>query len=271
MYSENMERLATAMLAFAIMAAAVSTARADPPTTCNTTKTGGMIDGNVVISGTCTLIDVTVGGNVLVGTGAALTVEGGKVAGNIQANGCNFVRLQPDASDTAPSVGGNVQISMCTGVNSFNGYHSFGVTDIAGNFQCHNNAQACLALNGKVGGNLQVYDNSPSDGTEIGSNTVGGSLQVYGNTNGVGGLSVSSNRVEGNLAFNDNTECFCEIDSNTVGGNVQVNRNSVNGIIPELDVSANIIGGNLSCQSNTGLTGSGNTVHGKELDQCVGF
>jgi hypothetical protein len=241
--------------------------------TCSGSLSNTTVKGNVVVpaGATCTLTDVKVAGNVTTGTGATLDVNGGKVGGNIQANGCNQVLLQNDASGTAPSVGGNVQISMCTGFSGYGTPHSQSVTHIGGNFQCYDNAQACLAENGKVGGSLQVYGNSPSQGTVIVGNTVGLSVQVYANTTGLGGLLVEANMVGGDLAFNDNTECFCEIDSNKVGGNVQVNGNSVNGTIPFLDVSANTIGGNLSCQSNTGITGSGNNVHGQEQGQCVGF
>jgi hypothetical protein len=143
------------------------------------------------------------------------------------------------------SVAGNVQIHSCASGGFLSG--TLGLVDIGGNFQCYDNGEPCLAQFAKVGGNLQFYGNSG------------------------GGSIVRVVTVGGNLEFNDNTGAtsphfFNRLAANSVGGNVQVNGNS-----SSEDISDNTIGGNLSCTDNTGLTGSGNTVHGKEQGQCVGF
>jgi hypothetical protein len=251
-----MKHFARAMLAFGIIAAAVSPARANAPTTCNTTMTGGMINGDVVVptNALCILDNLTVTGNVTVGTSATFIVNGGKIGGNILADGCQEVKL--DGSQTKINVGGNVQIQGCTPVTHHPSGEILGspgnLINVGGNFQCYDNNNAfCFAQYAKVGNNVQIYGNL-----------------------GLEGSAVTNSKVGNNIEFNDNTctlgTCQHIIDGNNfVGGNVQVNGNS-----PSEDISTNIIGGNLSCTGNTpstGITGSGNTANGTELGQCVGF
>jgi hypothetical protein len=50
-----------------------------------------------------------------------------------------------------------------------------------------------------------------------------------------------------------------------VKGNVQINNNAA------AEVFVNTIGGNLQCQGNTTIIGSGSTVGGHEQGQCAGF
>jgi hypothetical protein len=119
-----MKHIATALVAFGIMSAALSSARA-ADTTCTTNIIGGTINGNLVVpaGAQCSLNGTTVTGNVTVGKGAQLLVFAGTIYGNIQAHQCNFVFLT--SFRTAISVGGNLQIQNCTGTGD-NGYSVFG-------------------------------------------------------------------------------------------------------------------------------------------------
>jgi hypothetical protein len=131
-----MNHFATTMLACGIMLAALPSARAD--TTCPPSPPlGTTINGNLIVPAgqNCTLVEVTVTGNVQVqtnatltfpaplpfgfetivgnvsvGTGASVTVEAGlTIDGNLEANECRVVALGP-----GDIVGGNVQIQYCT-------------------------------------------------------------------------------------------------------------------------------------------------------------
>jgi hypothetical protein len=204
-----MKHFATAILALGIVWAALPTARAD--TTCPpNTSLSGTVNGNLIVpSGArCTLIDVTVTGNVQVqtnavlliensvqgstidgnvsfGTGASLflTVPGNTVistiGGNIVANQCATVNLENI------NVDGNTKIQYCTGENT--GYSS--PSEIAGNFTCNNNI-SCSAEDGNVKGNMQVNDNGSA---QVDGNTIGNNLECLGNAT----ISANGNNVGG--------------------------------------------------------------------------
>ena len=220
---------------------------------CTSTMTGGVVRGNLVVptGAACRLVGVTVDGNVSVGARAELDVNSGsKIGGNIVAEQCNFVVLFGNPI----SVGGNLEAEDCTGQSGSSGWEvttgpAPGIT-IGGNFACENNADACLVRGGKVGGNVLLSKNGPS---QVFSATIGGNLWVNEN-------SCTSPGCEPAVAVNS-----------TVGGNVVVNDNSgPSGAI----VGGNVIYGNLQCQGNTpGVTDGGdgpNTVSGNKLGQCAG-
>jgi hypothetical protein len=178
-----MKHFATAMLAFGMMLAAVSVARADN-TPCTSTLSNMMIDGNLVVpdSASCALDQVDVTGNVLVGHDATFNaVSGVTISGNLLADHCTSVSLQP--SLVLSSVAGNVEIQHCTGSTDFSGFFAARIVaaTIGGNFDCHNNFAPCLADTVSIMGNAEVSHNS--GGTSIvRHNTIGGNLQCVGNT-----------------------------------------------------------------------------------------
>jgi hypothetical protein len=139
------------------------------------------IDGNVVVpdGASCSLgylppsatpccisssSAVQVTGNVTVGHGSGLTVGvNSTIAGNLQANNCNFVELVDQGSET---VGSNVQIGNCTGQPAFVSTGTGSL--IGGDFQCDNNTGPCILDGDYVGGNVQVMNNvSPAGSPSI--------------------------------------------------------------------------------------------------------
>jgi hypothetical protein len=224
--------ITTAILTLGIMAAAVPAARAD--TTCPPIPPpGSTVNGNLTVTGICTLTNVKVGGNVTVdGVRTSLTVSGGKVGGNISADDCLSVFLDNEAA-----VGGNVQIQSCADRSGYAGETGPPSTFIRidGNFRCVDDPSACVAILGKVGGNMSLT--------------------------GDGSAFVEDNSVGGNVKADDNTGPPILILHNSVGGNVEAlgNTNPEGPVV--INVISNTIGGNLTCQK--GATLVSNTVHGK--------
>jgi hypothetical protein len=168
-------------------------------TSCNNVTLTGVINGNVVVvpNRECDLEGATVTGNVLVGTGAFLfagatpsTVT--TISGNVIADGCAAVQIIPTANATV-SVEGNVTIRSCTGGSPGfgSGYApvggSVGSVTIGGNFICQFNSLPCFALQGSIGGNANVSNNSGSalNASDIESNVIDGNLLCFGNAGGV--------------------------------------------------------------------------------------
>src|SRR5215831_9607070 len=132
-----MKHFAMAMLAFGMMLATVSLARADN-TSCTGTLVNTTINGNLVVpdSASCELDHVAVTGNVLVGHDASLLVDAGvTITGNVHADHCGSVVLE--SLGVPSSVAGNVEIQYCTASSRLDGRD--GVLTIGGNFDCHNN------------------------------------------------------------------------------------------------------------------------------------
>lgn len=219
-----MNHLATAVLALGIIiVAAVPAARAD--TTCPPIPPpGGTVDGNLTVTGACTLDDVKVGGNVRVDrAGASLSVSGGKVDGNISADHCFKVFLENGAA-----VAGNVHIQSCTEQSGYAG--ESGVVRIDGNFRCVDDPSGCVAKAGEVGGNVSLT--------------------------GAGGAFIVDNSIDGHVKADDNTAPPILVINNMVGGNVEALGNTGTPIVVQ-----NRIGGNLKCQS--GSVFQANLVQGK--------
>jgi hypothetical protein len=248
---DDMTRLVIVALAtFGVVLAIGPSARAQN-TSCSTTMTGAVVNGNLVVptGATCTLTNVTVTGNVLVGKGATLYIlTTGTIHGNIQGNRCNQVLLE--ALQGTSFVGGNLQIENCTGTGE-SGYfvRAPGSITIEGNFQCQNNNASCVADGGIVLGNVQ--DNNNNGEAIVDEATIQSNLQVSGNAGGPrAGAFVVGDKVMGNVQINGNSGT----GANIIGGNV--------------------IDGNLQCASNTpGVTDGGapNTVQGNKQGQCAGL
>lgn len=172
----------------AIFAAAPSAFAADA--TCSGTlgsntypATVTNINGNVVVpnGASCTLYFVNVSGNVQVGRGSTLLVDGynepSTIAGNVQANGCAAALLEGTIL-----VGGNLQIEFCTGSGP-NGFQGPDVV-IKGNFLCQgnsSNASPCLAWLGKVYGNVEIAHNMSTTPSDVSLVDVSGKLSCEQN------------------------------------------------------------------------------------------
>jgi hypothetical protein len=230
--------------AFGFLLATASVASAQNTFQCTgTISDGSTINGNLVVpaNATCTLDNVTVTGNVGVGTGALLNVSPAsgqtvKINGNLTADQCNSVTLA-GAEVSVISIAGNVTIQNCTGGSV--GYVGPGIT-IGGNFVCADDPQTtCSADNGVVHGNLTVENNT---------------LQA------------------------SNVITFSEVLGNKINGNAEISSNAVTSGNTAVLAGGNTIGGNLLCFDNSppptdnvfGVT-SPNTVGGHKQGQCAGL
>jgi hypothetical protein len=183
-----------------------------PPFQCNTTISDGTINTNLIVppNATCTLLNVTVTGNVDVEQGASLQVNPGPtqkvtINGNVDANKCNSVALGIRSNVGPISVGGNVSIRNCTGTGSF----EKNVT-IGNNVVCSGNA-SCVVDRITIQGNLTVDNNRSSTlQNSITGTTVSGNVKFSGNTGGNTGAPsdvnfIVRNTIGGNLTCNNNT------------------------------------------------------------------
>ena len=246
MYAKKLKSSAVATVtALGFLVATVPVANAQNTFQCTgTISDGSTINGNLVVpaNATCTLDNVTVTGNVGVGTGALLNVTPAsgqtvEINGNLTADQCNSVDLAPALSAAVILIGGNVTIQNCTGGTV--GYAGPGIT-IGGNFVCADDPQTtCVADDGVVHGNLTVEDNK---------------LQA------------------------SNVITFSEVLGNKISGNAEISGNAVSTGNTAVLVGGNTIGGNLRCFDNSppptdnvfGVT-SPNTVGGQKQGQCAGL
>ena len=141
------------------------------------------IKGNVNVPdhASCTLYFVNVTGNVKVGHGSTLVIDGynepSTIGGNVQATQCTSALLEGNVT-----VGGNVQIQQCTGTGP-NGFQGPDIV-INGNFECQgnsSNASACLAWLGKVQGNVQIQQNTSVTASDVSLVDIGGNLHCESN------------------------------------------------------------------------------------------
>jgi hypothetical protein len=183
-----------APLTFAVALAASFLAATPSAQAANTTCSGTLggnaypatettITGNVTVPdhASCTLYFVNVAGNVQVGRGATLVVNGynepSTIGGNIVATQCSGVLLEGTIT-----VGGNLQISTCVGSAS-NGFVGPDVV-INGDFLCEGNSSAaapCLAQLGRVRGDVLINHNMSPVASDISLVDIGGQLQCDGN------------------------------------------------------------------------------------------
>jgi hypothetical protein len=253
---ETITRFAVAALA--TLGIVLATGAHAQVTSCSGVLSGTTVHRNLVVpnGATCVLHDLTVVGNILIGTNAILELGADtKIGGNILADSCNNVE-EVGLTGVTPTpifIGGNVEINNCTiggdlGSSPGSGFPSF---TVRGNLSCENNGTFCLLNGAEIGGNVRFINNGIS---QVFNATIGGNLSVSDNS------STASGGNEVAVAA-----------SNTVGGNVQVNNNSGTGNEAVL-VGSNVIGGNLRCVNNSpGVSGSPNTVNGKKLGQCSGL
>ncbi len=235
-----------------LLACGVPVARAD--TVCNTGEgfQTGTISGNVVVvpgypcnlsatvtgnvivqsGASLTLSAATVNGNVTVQSNASLTLENGStVEGNISANQCFFVQIVgPNA------VNGNVSIPNCTADSGFcpgscppeeedsrltrptvtSPLTSTSIPTLGGNFVCQNNPASCSAVDVSISGNMTVDGNFRAF---VNGNSVGGNVQVNNNVNSLGQSSqVENNHINGSLTCRGNTPPLTTSGNTARGG-----------------------------------------------------
>jgi hypothetical protein len=90
--------------------------------------------------------------------------------------------------------------------------------------------------------------------------SIGGSVQLVQG----GGAVVDFARITGDILFDSNQSPLAAT-RNTVGGNVQAFQNTGG-----VEISDNLIDGNLQCKANNPPpTGGGNIVQGEKQDQCA--
>jgi hypothetical protein len=243
-----------AVVLFATLGMVIATNARAQVTSCSGVLTGSTIQRNLFVpdGATCTLHDVRVVGNVLVGTNASLQLGADtKIGGNILAASCNQVEEVKlnGVTQTPIFIGGNVEINNCTaaslGSSPGSDFPSF---TVRGNLSCENNGDFCVLDSVQIGGNARLINNQA--GVNVFRATIGGNLSVNENSCTLQGCEVAV------------------VVNSRVGGNVEVNDNSGP---QDSGVGGNVIGGNLRCQGNTPGVSDGNspnTVNGHKLGQC---
>lgn len=165
--------------AFAVLLGIASAARADE-TSCGGELSGAVATGNLIVApgADCTLRDVAVRGDVVVGAGAVLRVLGGvAIIGSLRADHCALVHLEPSLPAAWIAVAGNVDIQRCTETSGK--LFTAGRVVIGGNFACHDNEAPCFAVSLTIGGDAEIRRNRGLSYIE--SSTIGGSLRCLGN------------------------------------------------------------------------------------------
>jgi hypothetical protein len=110
----------------------------------------------------------------------------------------------------------------------------------------------------RVVGNVQAEN---AERVVLESSEIGGSVQVKQG----GGAEVTESRITGDVQLDENGGAAQRVADNDVNGSVQVMKN-VGGV----EISTNVIDGNLQCKENDPPpTGGGNDVHGNAEDQCA--
>ena len=195
-------------------------------------------------------------GNVSVPAGASCSLMNLTVDGNLKAEGA------ADIAMSEVTVNGNISIAGSTGIVDING------AVIDGNIAVTGAMTTFIQIaNAQVTGNVTAADNSVEGSLFAGQgvifvrpNDIDGNLTVVGNVLGAGALVGSctsgGNTVAGNVTMSDNEANFqTAVNCSTVGGNITVAGNQINGgVLPfdaDVQVTGNTVAGNVSVQDNT--------------------
>jgi hypothetical protein len=199
----------------------------------------------------------TFSGNLTVSSGQTCIFTGGGVTGHVTQTGGKLML-------TNATIGGNVHVE---GDSTF----SIGpLTTIDGNLQIRNIPESTTTntvCNTNVKGNVELDD--VGSGVEIGSatpttcgsNSVGGNLHAQSNT---GATEIYGNSVSGNLHVN-NASAETQVYNNSVGNNLVLQGNG-----GSTRVFNNMVLNDLQCDTNSTITGGGNTAK-KKQGQCKSF
>jgi hypothetical protein len=155
--------------------------------TCRTTVTGTTKDVVFVPqNATCTLNNTNVEGNIIVSNGATLIARGVRVKGSIQSEGHARVTVVRSTSRVS-TINGDIQIKQ---------------------------GRSATVTSARIGGSLQVEQNNGA--FNFSSNTIGSDLQANANTGT--GLTIRSNRINGNL------QCQSNVPAPVGSGNVAASK-----------------------------------------------
>ena len=174
-------RIVPMTLALVALVAALSVLMAGPVNADDIACAGGDIpstDGNVTVTGFCTLpAGSTVNGNIFV-TGAALVLVQGVVNGNIEANATFLLGSSPVRVDDGGSVHGNVISEGIGGITVNNG-------SVAGNLEQKGTGPIVVQAIG--GGTAAVNGNLIHEGTGLIL------IRVFGGADGGGTVTIDGN------------------------------------------------------------------------------
>ena len=161
---------ASAALAITGMTLAPQAASAD--INCTGTMSGSHDDTIYVPSGrTCTLNSINLDGDVKLGSRASVTINGGHISGNVQAEEANPTNVVVKGT----RIDGDIQVKYATGSVRVTG------ANVDGNIQVVEGRSAITINDNRVNGDVQVFKN-PAGAKSINRNTIGGNLQCKENT-----------------------------------------------------------------------------------------
>jgi predicted acyltransferase (DUF342 family) len=145
------------------------------------------------------------------------------------------------------------------------------VVSVTGSVAVGQGASLVVGLNSTIAGDIQAKNCNFVELVSEGNEEVDGNVQIFNCTGQPAFLSTGTGSViYGNFQCLNNSGP-CTLEEAMVGGAVQVLSN----VTPSpTKIEADQIFGNLQCQNNSPAptgSGSGNTVHGTEQGQCVGF
>jgi len=234
-----MKSLVVLSVAVLSLLAATSTEAASS-FTCNATVTGGTV-GKVVVpdNAVCTLVGVTVTGDVKVQTNAYFEANATSIQGNLKANQALTVYLHDGST-----VGKDVKADKTSQVLLWDGHVNKSVQ--AQSFTNSGQVQVCGMT---VDGNVKVQ----KSGTDI---LVGDAAAACGGNTVGGNVDVSNNFTDVELVVSDNT----------IAGKLTVSKNT--GLADKL-VQLNAGGKKLMCDNNAApFVGSSNSGFAKIGGQC---
>lgn len=161
---------ATATLAISGLAIAPQTAAAD--INCTSSLSGSYDDTIYVPAGrSCTLTDIRLDGDVKVGSNASVTINGGTISGNVQAEEASPRNVVVNGA----RIDGDIQVKYATGMVSVSG------VTVNGNIQVVEGRSSININDSRVGGDVQVFKN-PAGAKTINRNVIDGNLQCKENT-----------------------------------------------------------------------------------------
>lgn len=263
--------VAVANLAAVGLAAAPSQAQGGV-SLCSGTAEGFTIAGNLAVpaGASCTLIDSTVTGNVVVRDDANLSLEGSTIQGNLTVRANGFVGALDSSvvgvTALRDAFGAAMELSdLGGGVNARNS--GFFFSDGTTHGRVVSDTSQTVIISGRVSGDVRTTLDLLTD---IQDTVVTGALTV--NQAELGSV-ICRSEIDGNAALRGSGDLIqlggsapvADCEFNVFGGNLTIADNTA-----EIRVSDNVIRGNLSCTGNTTApTGSNNRIRGEATGQCA--
>jgi hypothetical protein len=240
---------------------------------CSGTAEGFTIAGDLAVpaGASCTLIDSTVRGNVVVRDDANLSLEGATIRGNLTVRTNGFVATLDSSVGGVTALreafGAAVELSeLRGGVNALNSGFFFSDGTTHGVRVVSDTSQTVI-LSGVVSGEVRTTLDLLTD---LRDSVVTGGLTV---DQAELGSVICESEIDGNAAVRGSGDLVQIGDSapvagcafNVFGGSLTLADNTA-----EIRVSDNVIRGNLDCTGNaTSPTGSNNRIRGEATGQCA--